>query len=320
MVIVTGGAGFIGSNLVRKLNERGIDRILVVDHLDDTSKFRNLAGCRFADYMDQGELLARIESGKLDAAIDGIFHQGACADTMELNGAFMMVNNFSYSKALLAFALARKTPFVYASSAAVYGGSTTFTEDLASESPLNVYAFSKWAFDQHVRSFLADAESTVAGLRYFNVYGPNESHKGRMASVVHQFARQIAECGTVRLFGETDGHAAGEQRRDFIFVQDVIDVNLFFAAGPVRKGIFNVGTGESRTFNAVARAVISAVGAGSISYIPFPKELSGRYQSYTQADLRRLRAAGYQQPFTPLEQGVALTLRDSAVAVRAAHH
>jgi ADP-L-glycero-D-manno-heptose 6-epimerase len=316
MIIVTGAAGFIGSNLVRSLNEAGATNLVLVDHLSQTPKFLNLRGCIFADYMDKAEFRRLIETKSLDMKIEAIFHQGACSDTMQNDGAYMMENNFSYSKLLLSFALERKIPFVYASSAAVYGASTEFEELPQNEAPLNIYGFSKLTFDLHVRHLLPHAESTVVGLRYFNVYGPNEGYKGPMASCVHQFDKSLSREGVIRMFEGSGEYGPGEQRRDFVYVGDVIKVNLFFGNGPIRKGIFNVGTGKSRTFRDIGNTLTREYGNGTIEYIPFPAGLRDRYQSFTQAQLNRLRAIGYHETFTGLEEGIKATMASGAGAVR----
>ena len=305
MWLVTGGAGFIGSHLVRALNAQGIRDVLVVDDLTRGTKFENLRDCVLADYMDKAELRRRVEQDGLPR-LSAILHQGACADTMERDGRYLMDNNFTCSKELLHFALRRGTPFVYASSASVYGLERDSREDPAHERPLNAYGWSKLVFDQHVRRTLAQGgvQSAVVGLRYFNVYGPRERHKGRMASMVHQLWRQLAETGVARLFQGTDGYPDGEQRRDFVYVEDAARINLAFAQGPPRQGIWNLGTGRSHSFNEVARAITSELGRGRIEYVPFDQALVGRYQSFTQADLTGLRAAGIQEPFTPLAEGV----------------
>lgn len=310
MFIVTGGAGFIGSNVVKALNRRGVTDILVVDNLSRSEKFRNLADLTIRDYMDKRELRQRLDAGTFDVRAEAILHNGACSDTMEGDGRYMLENNFGDSKALLSYALKHRIPFVYASSAATYGASPSFTVDPANERPLNVYGWSKLVFDQHVRPLLPHVESTVVGLRYFNVYGPREQHKGRMMSVLHQLLRQLRETGVCRLFEGTDGYGPGEQVRDFVFVDDIVDLNLFFAEGPMRRGIFNAGTGQARSFNAIAQTLIRLLGQGRIEYIPFPDTLRGKYQSFTQAEVAGLREAGYTKPFTSLEEGIAKTLAE----------
>lgn len=304
MIIVTGAAGFIGSNIVAALNVAGHDDITVVDDLSEGTEFVNLADLKVADYIDKVDFLKRIEDGEKIGSPAAIFHQGACSDTTEWDGRMMLGNNYEYSRRLLNYSLEHKIPFLYASSASVYGDGTVFREDPANESPLNLYAYSKFLFDQYVRRCLPDAESQIAGLRYFNVYGPREQHKGRMASVAYHFDKQIRESGTARLFEGSEGFRDGEQRRDFIYVGDVTAVNLWFYGNPKVSGIFNLGTGNSQTFNDVANAVIDFHGRGNIEYIPFPAELQGRYQSFTEADIGRLRAAGYDQPFKKVEDGV----------------
>jgi len=306
MIILTGGAGFIGSNLLHALNAKSITDVLVVDRLGDN--FRNLCDLRFSDFMQPGEFVRAIERNILPDRIEAIFHQGACADTTCDDGRYMIENNFTFSKSILHFALSSKIPLVYASSAAVYGSSTAFAPSRENERPLNLYGLSKLAFDNHVRSVAARSESTVAGLRYFNVYGPRESHKGKMASMVYQLYRQLKTSGCARLFKGTDGYADGEQRRDFTFVGDIVHVNLAIAEGPVRNGIFNAGTGQSRSFNDAARILIAQIGAGEIAYIPLPENLADRYQSFTQAELSTLRNAGYTNPFSTLEDGIAQSI------------
>src|SRR5271156_3169755 len=283
MIILTGGAGFVGSNLLAALNARGVTDVLVVDRRGDN--FRNLYGLRFSDFIQPGELARAIERKSLPDRIEAIFHQGACADTTCTDGRYMVENNFTFSKLILHFAISHKIPLVYASSAAVYGSSSAFVPSRENERPLNLYALSKLAFDNHVRCAAAKSASTVAGLRYFNVYGPRESHKGKMASMVYQLYRQLKTGGRARLFKGTGGYADGEQRRDFVFVKDIVRVNLALAESPARNGIFNVGTGQARTFNDVANIAIALLGTGAIDYVPFPENLTHKYQSYTQADL-----------------------------------
>jgi ADP-L-glycero-D-manno-heptose 6-epimerase len=311
MIVVTGGAGFIGSNLVRELVHRGHDDVVVVDDLSDGRKFVNLVGCNVADYFDKEEFLVRLKDGEL-GRIEAIFHQGACAVTTEWDGRYMMANNYRYSVELLEHCLAQRVPLVYASSAAVYGASTVFNEnDPTLERPLNVYGYSKLLFDLHVRRRLAARQRRrakrrvpVVGLRYFNVYGPGEAHKGAMASVAYHLHGQVAATGEARLFEGSGGYGPGEQRRDFVHVGDVVNVNLWFFEQRHVSGVFNVGTGNSATFNDVARAIIAWHGKGAIRYIPFPDNLKARYQSFTEADLRALRAAGYSQPFRDVRAGV----------------
>ena len=271
MIVVTGGAGFIGSNLVRALNERGREDILVVDDLTDGTKFRNLVDCEIMDYLDKDSFLEHVQWGtELPDDIDAVFHLGACSTTTEWDGRYLMHNNYGYSKALLHYCLDRGIRFIYASSAAVYGGNRDFREERSCEAPINAYGYSKFQFDQYVRRVLPAATSQVVGLRYFNVYGPREMHKGQMASVAWHFHRQAQADGRVRLFRGSGGYADGEQRRDFIFVGDAVDVTLWFASGTEVSGIFNVGTGRSQTFNDVARAVLAWHGRGEIEYVPFP--------------------------------------------------
>ena len=305
MIIVTGGAGFIGSNIVAGLNEAGHDDIIVVDDLSDGTKFVNIADLQVADYIDKDDFLTCIEAGEKIPRPTAIFHQGACSDTTEWDGRIMLGDNYDYSKRLLNYSLEHKIPFLYASSASVYGDGTVFHEDPVNEKPLNLYAYSKFLFDQYVRRCLPDAASQIVGLRYFNVYGPREQHKGKMASVAYHFDGQVRESGTVRLFEGCGKYGNGEQRRDFVYVADVTAVNLWFHDNPQISGIFNLGTGKSQTFNDVANAVIKFHKRGNIEYIPFPVELEGRYQSFTQADISALRAAGYGESFRDVQEGVS---------------
>lgn len=318
MYVVTGGAGFIGANIVKGLNERGIDDILVVDNLTNADKFLNLTDCEIADYMDKRDFLAKVQQNDLPA-FTAVFHEGACSDTMEHDGHYMMQNNYEYSKALLHHCLDTGAQYIYASSASVYGGGRIFSEQRQFEAPLNVYGYSKFLFDQYVRRLLPGANSQIAGFRYFNVYGPREQHKGRMASVALHFYHQYQNEGRVKLFSGCDGYGDGEQKRDFISVEDVARVNFYFLDHPDVSGIFNVGTGRSQSFNDVAVAAVNAVRAsrsedemsleqmqsgGLIEYIEFPESLRGKYQSFTEADISSLRQAGYAEDFLTVEQGV----------------
>ncbi len=304
MIIVTGGAGFIGSNLVKALNQRGRSDLLVVDDLSDGTKFTNIADCDLADYLDKADFLERIKNNRLPETIEAIFHLGACSATTEWDGRYMMENNYEYSKQLFHYAVERKIPLIYASSAAVYGAGTVFKEDPAFERPLNVYGYSKSLFDQYVRRHQPSIKSQVAGVRYFNVYGPREAHKGSMSSVAYHLNNQLLDSGKVKLFAGSDGYADGGQLRDFIYVGDAVKVKLWLLDNPAVNGIFNVGTGCAQPFNDVARAVLDWHGHGELQYIEFPEHLKGRYQSYTQADISQLRAAGYDQPFNTVAQGV----------------
>jgi len=328
-LVVTGAAGFIGSNLVKALNARGERDIIAVDNLTRGDKSVNLADLEITDFVDKREFLRRIEDGKVASTVRVVFHQGACSDTMESDGRYMMENNYDYSMKLMAWCAARGVPFIYASSASVYGGGSVFREEREFEAPLNVYGYSKFLFDQAVRRHLRSAAAQVAGFRYFNVYGPRETHKGRMASVAFHFYNQYLKDGKVRLFEGSAGYAAGEQLRDFVSVEDAVKVNLFFFDHPEVSGIFNVGTGRAESFNEVARATVNAVratrgekplgiaelqSAAAIEYVPFPPQLVGKYQSYTQADLTRLRNAGYKDPFLGVEEGVGRYVKARAAA------
>ena len=312
--VVTGAAGFIGSRIVEGLNRHGVTEVIAVDNLAQADKFKNLAGCEIADYVDQSEFIGNLE--RYEGAVEALLHQGACSDTMESDGRYMLDNNYGYSKRLLEWCQQEEVPLIYASSASVYGAGREFREERRCEKPLNVYGYSKFLFDQYVRRMLDSKSAQVTGLRYFNVYGPNEQHKGRMASVAFHAYQQLLSAGKVKLFVGSDGYGNGEQRRDFVYVDDVVDVNLWLLEHREVSGVFNCGTGRAQSFNELAGATINAVqetrlspkelaSRGLIEYIPFPPALVGKYQSYTQADLGRLRAAGYAREFRPVESGVA---------------
>ena len=318
-VVVTGAAGMIGSNLVLGLNAMGIDQVIAVDDLTDGGKFVNLREARLCDYLDRSEFYGRFARGEF-GKVDAVLHQGACSDTTERNGRYMLDTNYRCSKDLLDACLAQGTRLLYASSAATYGGSSVFREAPEHERPLNVYGYSKLLFDQVVRPHLASPPVQIAGFRYFNVYGPREQHKGRMASVAFHHFNQFRERGQVRLFGEYGGYAAGQQSRDFVHVDDVVAVNLWFLQHPSASGLFNLGTGRAQPFNVIAHATVNAfraqagqpplsleeqVAQGFVAYIPFPDDLKGKYQCHTEADLSVLRASGCDHEFLAPSQGVA---------------
>jgi ADP-L-glycero-D-manno-heptose 6-epimerase len=325
--IITGAAGFIGSNLVKALNKRGEHDIIVVDdfRLDksnpkSTDKFKNLVDCEIADYLDKEDFMKKLQEGFFDGLVTAVLHQGACSDTMESDGRYMMDNNYQYTLELLNYCQNEEIPLLYASSASVYGDGGKFKESREYESPLNVYAYSKFLLDQIVRRRLQKRSAQIVGLRYFNVYGPREQHKGRMASVAFHFSNQYRTTGKVKLFEGSDGYGNGEQLRDFVSIEDVVKVNMYFLDHPHKSGIFNLGTGQAQSFNDVATATVNTLRKaegqpelslaellqqGIISYIPFPEALHGKYQSYTQADISALRGSGYAEPFLNVEQGVA---------------
>ena len=296
MIVVTGGAGFIGSNIVKGLNDAGEEDIIVVDNLSNAEKHLNLNSLSIADYIDKDVFLENLSNFQ---NLSVIFHQGACSSTTEQDGKYMMSNNYEYSKTLLNHSLENKIDFLYASSASVYGsGKVGFYEKREAEYPLNVYGFSKFAFDNYVRRLIPQAKSQVLGLRYFNVYGPQENHKGRMASVAFHLYHQLQETGKMRLF-----EGSGSFRRDFIHVDDTVKINLHFFESKT-SGIFNAGTGKARSFENIATVIKSLNGSGEIESIPFPEDLRGKYQEFTEAGLENLRAAGYRQEFMSLEEGI----------------
>jgi ADP-L-glycero-D-manno-heptose 6-epimerase len=326
-IVVTGAAGFIGSNIIAGLNARGIDDIIAVDDMTQGDKFRNLADLKISDYIDADVFYDAFAAGQY-GQIEAVFHEGACSDTMEQNGKYMMANNYGVSWHLYQACQKRGARLLYASSAATYGGANTFREEPAFELPLNVYGYSKLLFDQRMRRECGDGfhrtkagkTMQVVGFRYFNVYGPREQHKGRMASVAfHQFNQFKAE-GKVKLFGEYGGYPPGGQTRDFVYIDDVVAVNLWFFDHPTETGIFNLGTGRAQPFNDVASSVVNAMRSlqgqpalalpdiaqqGLVEYIPFPDALRGKYQCFTQADLTALRATGCDHAFVDVQTGVA---------------
>lgn len=323
-IVVTGAAGFIGANIVKALNARGETEIIAVDNLSKGDKFRNLVDCEIAHYMDKEDFRQTLLAGELDGSVRAILHQGACSDTMEQDGHYMMENNYQYTLDLFQYCQEEAVPFLYASSAAVYGASTVFREERQYEAPLNVYGYSKFLFDQVLRQYQDELTAQVAGFRYFNVYGVREQHKGRMASVAfHNFNQYQAE-GKVKLFEGYAGYDNGAQLRDFVSVEDIVKVNLYFLDHPEKSGIFNLGTGRAQTFNDVAQTVVNTcrvhaglaplslpelVGQGILEYIAFPDALKGKYQSFTQADMTNLRTIGYTEPMLTVEAGVERYIR-----------
>jgi len=303
-IIVTGGAGMIGSNIIEGLNKSGHNDIIVVDHLKDGEKFRNISDLDISDYYDKKDFISLVRNRNDFGQVDAVYHEGACSNTLEWDGQYMMENNYEYSKVLLHYCLDKKIPFFYASSAAAYGDSTVYKENPDNENPINIYGYSKYLFDQYVRRHESSFESQVVGFRYFNVYGPKEQHKGSMASVAFHFNNQIEAGENPKLFEGSGGFDNGEQRRDFIFVGDVVNVNLWMMVHPDVSGIFNIGTGNSQSFNEVANSVINYHGKGEINYIPFPDELKNNYQSFTEADLTKLRTTGFDSSFKTVQEGV----------------
>ena len=305
MIVVTGSNGFIGSNLIKGLNEIGYKDIIAVDDQDDPELKENIAHCDVQDFLNIDEFINLIRNNEIDGTkIRAIFHQGACSNTMEWDADFLYNNNLLYSKELLNFSQKTKVPLIYASSASVYGAGKIFKESVEYEDPINLYAYSKFKFDQLVRQELIKSETQIVGLRYFNVYGPQEQHKGTMASVAFHLHNQLKDNEEIKLFEGSEGYDDGEQRRDFIYVEDVVKVNLWFLKNQKVSGIFNVGTGKSQTFNEVAHSVINWNKRGKINYVPFPEKLKGAYQSFTQADISKLREAGYKDEFLNVQEGI----------------
>lgn len=310
MFIVTGGFGFIGSNLIKTLNKNFDDPVLVVDDLSEGIKFSNLSDLNIYDYIDKTDFINSLKnSSKFNQKVKAVFHLGACSDTTEWDGRYLMKNNYEYSKDLLHWCIDNKIQLIYASSASVYGyAQNGFVESIENEKPINMYAYSKFLFDQYSRKYIKDKSTQIVGLRYFNVYGPRESHKGKMASTFLHFHNQINEMNYCNLFEGSHGYGDGEQKRDFVYVDDCVNVNLWFLANPNKSGIFNVGSGVASSFNDVANSVIkwhkyNYKTNPEIKYIEFPENLIESYQSYTKADLTALRAAGYSEQFLSVEEG-----------------
>ena len=305
MIIVTGSNACIGSNLIKGLNKIGYKDIIAVDDHDNPELKENIVHCEIQDYLEIDEFLLKLKKNQIEGEkLKAIFHQGACSNTMEWDAEYLYKNNFLYSKELLNLSRQSNTPLIYASSASVYGNGKVFEESLENENPINLYAYSKFKFDQLVRHELRGSDTQIVGLRYFNVYGPQEQHKGNMASVAYHFHSQLKETDEIKLFEGSDGYGDGEQRRDFIYVDDIVKVNLWFMENTNISGIFNLGTGKSQTFNDVAEAVINWNKKGNIKYIEFPEKLKGAYQSFTEANISKLREAGYKEEFLDVQEGV----------------
>jgi ADP-L-glycero-D-manno-heptose 6-epimerase len=316
MIVVTGGAGFIGSNLSRALACERRAEVVVVDRTGDPAKLRNLAGIPLVEVVSPVDLARILRRGdRWTARVEAVLHQGGCTDTLETDWRYVFATNVRFSKLLLDACVSRRLPFLYASSAAVYGSARRFCEEPDNERPRGLYACSKAAFDRHVRRILPTVGSPVIGLRYFNVYGTGEAHKGRMASLVYQLHQQATTSGRLRLFGGLDGCADGEQRRDFVVVGDVVQVTLWALEQAKVSGILNVGSGTATSFNQVARLVIEHCG-GALEYVPLPASLRASYQLFTEADLRSLRAAGCTWPMTRPAAGIGDYLRQLSAPVR----
>lgn len=303
---VTGGAGFIGSNLIRALNKSGYENIVVIDDLTDGRKIFNLNKVKIADYVDYTSAEKYMND---EMAPQMIFHQGACSDTGEWNGKYIMENNYEFSKKILSYACTNKIKLTYASSASVYGKGKVFKEDSLLEMPINAYAYSKYLFDKYVGNAIGNATTQIVGLRYFNVYGPGEGHKGRMASVIYHMNNALENGEEIKLFRGTDGYADGDQMRDFVHVDDIAAVNMWTMDNEIKSGVYNCGTGKARSFNDIANAVIAAKGEGSIKYIDIPETLIPSYQSYTKADIGKLRSAHYRREFINIEEGIEKYIR-----------
>ena len=307
-ILVTGGAGFIGSALVWALNRRGCDNIVVCDILGTNEKWRNLTPLRFADYVEAADLLPRLQSGAL-GKFDLILHMGACSATTEKDATYLIKNNYEFTKDLCVWSLANKARFVYASSAATYGDGSAGMEDDDSQldklRPLNMYGYSKHLFDLHAKR--AGFLNKIVGLKYFNVFGPNEDHKGDMRSLVHKSFAQVQNENLIRLFKSyRKDFRDGEQKRDFLYVKDAVAMTLHLAANKKAGGLFNIGSGEARTWIALANSVFAALGKKpKIEFIEMPETIRDKYQYFTQADISHLRAAGYKEKITSLENAVA---------------
>jgi ADP-L-glycero-D-manno-heptose 6-epimerase len=308
MIVVTGGAGFIGSAIVWRLNQLGNDNILIVDELGIDEKWKNLTSLKFADYMNKWEFLDKIET-ESDLNIEAIIHMGANSSTTEKDADHLIENNYEYTKSLASYSLKNNVRFIYASSAATYGdGSLGFADnenEINNLRPLNMYGYSKQLFDLwSIRNKFTDK---IAGVKYFNVYGPNEYHKGDMRSVVNKAYDQIKETGKVKLFkSENPLYKDGEQKRDFIYIKDAVEMTLYFLFNKEKNGIYNVGSGKAGTWKALVKSIFNALGKPvKIDYIDLPSHLKSKYQYFTEADISKIKKAGYSHPPFSLEDGVA---------------
>lgn len=307
-VVVTGGAGFIGSCFVWKLNSLGISDIYIVDELGSTEKWKNLVGKTYSDYIDKDDFLKLIQTGMFKKEIDAIVHLGACSSTTETDASYLMRNNYSYSRVLAEWSLAHKVRYIYASSAATYGdgeqGYSDNDTDTPQLKPLNMYGYSKHAFDLWVLK--NKLQTKIVGLKFFNVYGPNEYHKGDMRSMVHKGYQQIKQKGKIRLFKSyRDGYKDGEQKRDFIYIKDAVEMMMFFLTNKKYNGIYNIGTGIAHTWNDLANAIFKALNIKpAIEYFPMPEHLQEKYQYFTQAEMTKLEQAGYTKKSTDFDQAI----------------
>lgn len=308
MIIVTGAAGFIGSHIIKGLNRMGRHDILAVDNLKQSEKFLNLIEASFDDYMDCNDFLAEIKNNASWLnGVETIFHQGGFVDRFEHDGRVIMKNNYDYSKVLFHLCVDKKVPFIYASSSSVYGRNDQFTETNV-EQPIHIVGYSKWLFDRYVQRVLPKVDSQVVGLRYFDVYGEREQHKGYMASVVHHFCQQLVEGKSLSLYSSPH-FAPGQQKRDFVHIDDVVNVNLWFWQNNDKSGVFNCGTGEAKTFVDVADRLIELNGGGETEEVALPLCLEDDYRVYTQANITRLREVGFHDTFTSLRDGLEKVFR-----------
>jgi len=304
MIVVTGGAGFIGSRIIKSLNKKGFNQIIVVDNLERGEKIKNLSGLDIYDYFESAEFIEIFNKKNSFKKIQTIFHEGACSTTTEWNGKYIMEKNFKFSKDLFDNCQSKKIKLIYASSASVYGSKNKdFTEKFTNEKPLNPYAFSKFLFDQYFRMNFKKIKSQVTGLRYFNVYGPGEAHKESMTSPVFKFYNQLLKKNKISIFKGSHNYSDGEHQRDFIYVDDCVDVNLWFNKKNI-SGIFNVGTGKASSFNSLAKEVIKYFHKGKVKYIDFPENLINSYQPFTKANVNKIKKAGYKKKFITIESGI----------------